>query len=253
MLYFCRRGRQNLRNLKKSDFSIETDPSKRKYVCKVKDKLTKNRRETDKAQETQVMFATGGPLCPVLSFEQYMSHLNPKNEFFFQRPKRVKDVSDDVWYDNMFVGQRTLGEKMKKLSTDAELSYIYTNHSIQATAITVLDECGYEARHIMAVSGHKSENSIRSYAARTSLSKKRKMSEALSFSTSENKIISDSQSFSIGESSKSLATTSSPEEKLLTLTDSQERFLNEINFQQMFNQQQTVNNYNNCTFNFNTN
>ena len=30
----------------------------------------------------------------------------------------------------------------------------------------------------------------------------------------------------------------------------QERFLNEINFQQMSNQQQTVNNYNNCTFNF---
>ena len=80
--------------------------------------------------------------------------------------------------------------KNEELSTDAELSYIYTNHSIRATAITVLDECGYEARRIMAVSGHKSENSIRSYAARTSLSKKRKMSEALSFSTSENKIIS---------------------------------------------------------------
>ena len=218
----------------------------------MKDELTKNRRETDEAQETQVMLATGGPLCPVLSFEQYVSHLNPKNEFFFQQPKRVKDVSNDVWYDNMVVGQRTLGEKMKKLSTDAELSYIYTNHSIRATAITVLDEYGYEARHIMAVSGHKSENSIRSYAARTSLSKKRKLSESLSFSTSEKKIISDSQSFSIGESSKSLATNSSPEEKLLTLTDSQERFLNEINFQQMSNQQQTVNNYNNCTFNFNT-
>ena len=121
----------------------------------MKDELTKNRRETDEAQEKQVMFATGGPLCPVLSFEQYVSHLNPKNEFFFQRPKRVKDVSDDVWYDNMVVGQGTLGEKMKKLSTDAELSYIYTSHSIRATAITVLDECGYEAQHIMAVSGHK--------------------------------------------------------------------------------------------------
>ena len=127
MLYFGRRGRQNLRNLKKSDFSIETDPSKRKYVCKVKDELTKNRRETDEAQETQVMFATGGPLCPVLSFEQYVSHLNPKNEFFFQRPKRVKDVSDDVWYDNMVVGQRTLGEKMKKLSNQQQTVNNYNN------------------------------------------------------------------------------------------------------------------------------
>ena len=125
------------------------------------------------------MFETGGPLCPVLSFEKYVSHLNPNNEFFFQRPKRIVNKSDGVWYDNMVVGQRTLGEKMKKLFTDAKLSFNYTNHSIRATAITVLVESGYEARHIMAVSGHKSENSIRSYAARTSLSKKRKMSEAL--------------------------------------------------------------------------
>ena len=91
------------------------------------------------------MFATGEPLCPVLSFEKYVSHLNPNNEFFFQRPKRVVNKSDGVCYDNV-VGQRTLDEKMKKLSTDDKLFYNYTNHSIRATTITVLDECGYEAR-----------------------------------------------------------------------------------------------------------
>ena len=85
MLYFCRRGRQNLRNLKKSDFSIETHPSTRKYVCKVKDELTKNRHETDEAKETQVMFATGGPLCPTLSFEQYVSDLKQKKTFFIPK------------------------------------------------------------------------------------------------------------------------------------------------------------------------
>ena len=140
MQYFCRRDRQNLRDLKKTDFLVEIDPSKTKYVSKVKDELTKNRRETDEALETQVMFAAGGPLCPVLSFEKYVSHLNPNNEFFLQRPKRIVNKSDGVWYDNMVVGQRRLGEKMNKLSTDAKLSYDYTNHSIRATAITVLDE-----------------------------------------------------------------------------------------------------------------
>ena len=138
----------------------------------------------------------------------------------------------------MVVGQRTLGEKMKKLSTDAKLSYNYTgSHSIRATVITVLDESGYEARHIMAVSGHKSENSIRSYAARTSLSKKRKMSEALSFSTHENKMQSDSESSLFEESSTCPANTSSSAENFLLLADSQERFLNEINFQQLSDQQ----------------
>ena len=180
MLHFCRRGRQNLRALKKTDFSIKIDSSGAKYVEKVKDELTKNRRETDEAQETQTMFETRDPVCPVLSFAKYVSHLNPQNEYLFQRTKRAVKESDSVWYDNMVIGQRTLGDKMKNLSRSAELSYLYTNHSIRATTISILDECGYEARHIMAVSGHRSENSIRSYAAKTSLSKKRKMSEALS-------------------------------------------------------------------------
>ena len=40
----------------------------------------------------------------------------------FQRPKKAVDESDEVWYDNMVVGQRTLGDKMKKLSIEAKLS-----------------------------------------------------------------------------------------------------------------------------------
>ena len=74
MLFFCRRRRQNVRELKEEDFCIETDSSGVRYVCKVKDELTKNRRENDEAQETQTMFETGGPLCPVRSFEKYLSH-----------------------------------------------------------------------------------------------------------------------------------------------------------------------------------
>lgn len=54
MLFFCRRGRQNLRELKKVDFSIGTDSSGTKYGNKAKDELTKNRREKDEAQEKPV-------------------------------------------------------------------------------------------------------------------------------------------------------------------------------------------------------
>ncbi|CAC5420454.1 unnamed protein product [Mytilus coruscus] len=56
---------------------------------------------------------------------------------------------------------------------------MYTNHCLRATAITLLDQDGFEARDIMAVSGHRSENSIRSYS-RTDEGKKRKMSSCIS-------------------------------------------------------------------------
>ena len=65
MLFFCRRGRQNLRELKKEDFSICTDSSGVRFVCKVEDELTKNRRENNEAQESRTMFETGGPFTVV--------------------------------------------------------------------------------------------------------------------------------------------------------------------------------------------
>ena len=178
MLYFCRRGRQNLRQLKKTDFSFSTDSTGARYVCKSTDELTKNRREDDEGFDGGLMYEKLGPNCPVVSFKLYLSHLNPLNDFLFQRPKRNASISEDVWYDNMVVGERTLGEKMKSILREAKLSKCYTNHSIRATAVTILDKSGFEARHIMAVSGHKNESSIRSYS-KTDICTKKKMSETL--------------------------------------------------------------------------
>ena len=178
MLYFCRRGKQNLRQLKKTDFSFNTDGTGARYVCKTTDELTKNHREDDEGFDGGVMYEKPGLNCPVASFELYLSNLNPLNEFLFQRPKRNVSISENVWYDNMVIGERTLGEKMKNISREGNLSKCYTNHSIRATAVTILDKSGFEARHIMVVSGHKNEASIRSYS-KTDICTKKKMSEIL--------------------------------------------------------------------------
>ena len=57
---------------------------------------------------------------------------------------------------------------MSSISKELKLSQKYTNHCIRATAVLLLDECNFEAHHIMRVSGHKSESSIRSYSKRLS-------------------------------------------------------------------------------------
>ena len=140
--------------------------------------LIKNLREDDEAEEEGVMYATEGVWCPIASFEKYLQHLNPKKAFLLQRPK--KEVSSDaiVWYDNMVVGERSLGDRMKRISKEANLSRIYTNHSIRATAVTILDKSGFEASHIMTVSGHRNESSTRAYS-KTDQTTKRRMSETL--------------------------------------------------------------------------
>ena len=83
------------------------------------------------------------------------------NVYLFQRPK--SSGKGKVWDDKMAVGENTLGKKMKVISQQAELSTTYTNRSIRATTITILDRSGFEARHIMSVSGHRNESSIKSY------------------------------------------------------------------------------------------
>ena len=85
------------------------------YVCKTTDELTKNRREDDEGFDGGVMYEKPGPNCPVASFELYLSQLNPLNKFLFQRPKRNVSISENVWYDNMVIGEHTLGEKMKNI------------------------------------------------------------------------------------------------------------------------------------------
>ena len=69
---------------------------------------------------------------------------------------------------------------MKGLSERAKLSKNYTNHCIRSTCITNLDDSGFEARHITAVSGHKSETTIKNYSVKCPDKKKRQMSDALS-------------------------------------------------------------------------
>jgi len=91
---------------------------------------------------------TGDPMCPVLSVES--------NE------------QDTVWYTRAPLGKSTLSNLMTNISKLANLSMNYTNHSIRATSITEMDEAGVASRHIMRISGNKSEASIKNYSSRLS-------------------------------------------------------------------------------------
>ena len=238
MFYFCRRGRQNLRELKKDDFTINVNTNGRRCVIKTKDELTKNHRVNDaQAEEGGMMIANDSHYCPVYSFEKYLSHLNPINEFLFQRPKSKVPSDSAIWYDNMVVGVNTLGGKMKILSKEANLSVEYTNHSIRATTITILDRNGYEARHIMSVSGHRNESSIKSYS-KTDQTTKTKMASCL---------MSVIEPVKENVANTSIVDTQVSSECFPTplLTDSQEeRILQDFNFQSTTHTSKVFNFYN---------
>lgn len=101
----------------------------------------------------------------------YCSKLNPDCNAFFQFPKRFwKGPEESVWFENRCLGANKLGSRMKELSKAAHLSQVYTNHCIRATAITLWWDSGLSYHHAMTLymSGHRNENSLKSYNARPS-------------------------------------------------------------------------------------
>ena len=113
--------------------------------------------------------------CEALSFQ-----LNPKSSAFFQYPSRNWAPSDPVWYDNKPLGINKLDNMMKEISQAAQLSRVYTNHSVRATAITLWSNAGVPNRHIMAISGHRNEQSLAHYNTRPSTAQLLHCSEVLS-------------------------------------------------------------------------
>ena len=117
------------------------------------------------------------------TIKNYLSHLNPKLDALFQRPREVKSFNPDedkVWFCNAPIGLNTLNTMMKSMSSRAGIQPHLTNHCLRATSVAVLPDRNCETRHIRSVTGHKSDQSIESYNERPSLEQQRMMSNVLS-------------------------------------------------------------------------
>lgn len=158
---FGRRGREGLRNLQRSSFVVLHDAKGRKYVklaYNEADKTHHGLHSKVKLKEPR-MYENADKFCPVKSFETYLSKLNPKCLDFFQKPLQKVTCTSQVWYAAKPLGINTLSSFMSRISKEACLSRIYTNHCIRAYISTKL----YSNRAIVSVTGHRNENSLTSY------------------------------------------------------------------------------------------
>ena len=184
-LYWCRRGREGQRSLTPSSFSFEIDEEGRSYATMTHDEVTKNHQggiqDVPSYEKNGRMYKMDQVNDGYDALRLYISKLNPNCSAFFQVPKRNwSDTSEDVWYENRPLGVNTLGDMMKKISNEAALSQVYTNHSVRATAITLWANAGLPNRHIMAISGHRNEQSLKSYNERPSSDQLKLCSDVIS-------------------------------------------------------------------------
>ena len=74
------------------------------------DELTKNHRADDKEKTSAIMPENpGSEFCPVLSYEKYVSKLNPNCENLWQRSKDEFCDDDQIWFSNVPLGEKTFG------------------------------------------------------------------------------------------------------------------------------------------------
>ena len=184
ILFFCRRGREGQRTLKTTSLKFEVDPTGRNYATMAHDEATKNHpggiAVVSSTEKYARMYETDDVNDGYKALKLYTSKLNPKCKSFFQYPRKNWSFEDNVWYEARPVGVNSLDSMMKNVSEAASLSQLYTNHSLRATAITLWSNAGIPNRHIMAISGHRNEQSLAHYNTRPSTSQLRNCSEVLS-------------------------------------------------------------------------
>ena len=100
MFQLTRRGRENLRTMVKSSFSVGVDSLEKKIVYQTKSELDKNHNINDDAFDTigeGRIYETKLPSCPNASFEKYIQHLHPSLDALWQKPtKSVRAISGTV-------------------------------------------------------------------------------------------------------------------------------------------------------------
>ena len=187
VLHFGRRGREGLREMKKSDIVFKLDENGKEYATLAGNPLEKNHQgfSSREGEHSQIMYGTGDVNCPFTSLKFYLTKLNEKCEALFQRAKDVNWEDSPAWYVNSPVGVNPLGNMMPAISKDAQLSMIYTNHCIRATTVSTLRQAGIHPTDIVAVTGHRNVQSLDHYCQGPNALVRHHMSETLARSSSK--------------------------------------------------------------------
>ena len=179
--YFIHRANENIDKFTKETFTLCIDANTGlKYIKKQIDEQTKNHQDDTTFVNGIMPEDPNSDLCPVKNFMFYKSKVHPRCDFLRQQVKEEHDFTDlDIWYKPLKIGENPLAAFMSCISHAADLSRVYTNHSICVTGTTFLGRSNFSDKQIMSVTGHRSINSLSVYK-KVSDQEKIQMGQAIS-------------------------------------------------------------------------
>lgn len=184
--YFGLRGRETMPQLSKNSIEFTTDSDGREYAFLNHRVLSKNvkssfsAKEFDDGKEYKMYDSQNkSKPCPLERTKLYLSKIPATNSSLFPLPNKNWQKSN-IWYcARRGLGREPLGTMMRVISQDAQLSQIYTNHSIRVTVVSELKDQGFSNEAICSITGHKNPASISHYSRQRTDAAKRKICEAL--------------------------------------------------------------------------
>ena len=88
----------------------------------------------------------------------------------YSQSKEFNPADDKIWFCNAPLGTTgTLDNMLKEMSKRAAIEPHLTNHCLRATSVTVLSDHNCETRHIKSITGQKSDQAVKSYNERPSV------------------------------------------------------------------------------------
>lgn len=184
-LHFITRGLECHHQLLQESFQFHQDENDKEFVTINHETQQKNFQgglNKEEAPSDRRMYATGQNNCPVKMLKLLINRTEPSAKSLFN--VCVKDALTNsklqYWYSSKPLVKRTFANFMADICKAANCNKKYTAHCLRATAIQFMSDAGFQARHIMFMSGHRSEASLRSYSRNMSTEQKKSISSTLS-------------------------------------------------------------------------
>ena len=201
VLHLGRRASEGVAFLTKAHVEKFTDESTgTEFFKKVLGESSKNHRNDSENLKDGglILFEPNSfGLNPGQYFNLFLSKSNNDTEFLFSRPRFVcKKFSlksnPDIWYTSTKIGKNEVQKALPTLCEALGIENI-TNGQLRPTAIQAMISSGFQDRDIQHVTGHKSAESLKSYAPLPPMSKRFQMTRAISDVGTSSKVDRDAQ------------------------------------------------------------
>ena len=157
------RGREMQLDLRKQDLAISTDGEGKQYAHLSTSFSQKNHSGDLSSLSDDVSTGRVQDEIQVEIVKRLISLGHPKVDRLFQRANVHRKKQDDPYFVAAPLGKDSIGKFMSKISEKANLSRRYTNHSVRASCLTVLQSENVGDRHIASVTMHRNISSLVSY------------------------------------------------------------------------------------------